>query len=490
MKVTPVILAGGLGSRLWPLSRESMPKQFIRLFHHENSLFQETLLRINQSAFFQPPIILCQETHRFMAAEQLRKVHLPPQSIILEPIGRSTAPCVALAAFSALQHDPEAILLVLSADQIMGSTQHFTESVQAGLSAVDLGYLVTFGVKPTSPETGYGYLKIGEVLLDQVSTVSHFVEKPNAEWAKKYVDSGKYLWNAGIFLFKAADYLRELACYAPKIYEACKQAMASAEQDQDFIRPNKTFFESSPSDSIDYAVMEKSTQVAMVSLSTAWSDVGSWEALSHCFEADHQGNTMYGEGLMTETTHCHIHATHRLVTLVGVDNLVVVETKDAVLVASKEKSQEVKTIVAQLAKANRPEVKQATCVARPWGHYEAIDQGERYQVKRITVAIGAKLSLQLHHHRSEHWVVVKGTARVTRNNEQFLLAENQSTYIPTGTIHRLENVGKIPLEIIEIQSGAYLGEDDIVRLEDNYGREDETKQAAQAERQKTVFLPL
>jgi mannose-1-phosphate guanylyltransferase/mannose-6-phosphate isomerase len=473
MIVMPVILAGGLGSRLWPLSRESMPKQFIRLFEHEKSLFQETLSRVSDPSFFQAPIILCQEEHRFIAAEQLRKNNISPKTIILEPMGRSTAPCVALAAFYAVQRDPNAILLVLSADHIIASTPHFIESVKQGLSAVDLDYLVTFGVAPTAPETGYGYLKMGKNLNEQVFEVAQFVEKPDSELAKKYLESGAYLWNAGIFLFKASDYLTELSRHAPTIHESCQQAMVLAKSDMDFIRPDKHFFESCPSDSIDYAVMEKSTRVAMVKLTTEWSDVGSWDALANCYIKDDNGNTLQGEGIVTQTTNCHIHATHRLVSLVGVENLVVVETKDAVLVSSKEKSQEVKNIVSQLAKANRPEVQQASCVARPWGSYEAIDRGERYQVKRITVAIGAKLSLQLHHHRSEHWVVVKGTARVTRDNDQFLLSENQSTYIPTGSVHRLENVGKIPLEIIEIQSGAYLGEDDIVRLEDHYGRQDE-----------------
>lgn len=470
MVVMPIILAGGVGSRLWPLSRESLPKQFIRFFERDQTLFQETLSRVNDSRFFHPPIILCQENHRFIAAEQLRQMTLSPKAIMLEPVGRSTAPCVALAAFYAIQQDPEAVLLVLSADHLIGSSEAFIESVQAGLSAVKSGYLVTFGVTPLSPETGYGYLKTGKKLSEKVREVERFVEKPNSELARAYLDSGDYLWNAGIFLFKASDYLNELSCHAPKIYEQCQKALAHSEKDMDFIRPDKSLFETCPSDSIDYAVMEKSVKVAMVKLTTSWSDVGSWEALANCFSKDTSGNTLYGDSMMTNSTNCHVHATHRLVTLVGVDNLVVVETKDAVLVSSKEKSQEVKAIVSQLANKQRREIKEASCVERPWGHFESIDQGDRYQVKRITVAVGAKLSLQLHHHRSEHWVVVKGTARVTRDNDQFLLAENQSTYIPTGAVHRLENVGKIPLEIIEIQSGAYLGEDDIIRLEDQYGR--------------------
>ncbi len=470
MVIMPVILAGGVGSRLWPLSRESMPKQFIRLFNHSQTLFQETLSRISDTTLFQKPIILCQEDHRFIAAEQLRQMNRQPQAIILEPAGRSTAPCVALAAFYAMQQDPDAVLLILSADHLIESTPEFIETIQAGLTAIKSGYLVTLGVTPTSPETGYGYLKIGKKFSEKISQVERFVEKPNSQLAQTYVDSGEYLWNAGIFLFKAADYLDELSCHAPKIYEHCQKALALSQKDMDFVRPDKTLFENCPSDSIDYAVMEKSEKVAMVKLTTAWNDVGSWEALANCFSKDEKGNTLQGEGMMTDTTNCHIHSTHRLVTLVGVDNLVVVETKDAILVSSKEKSQEVKTIVARLANENRCEIKHASCVERPWGQFESIDCGERYQVKRITVAVGAKLSLQLHHHRSEHWVVVKGTARVTRDNDQFLLAENQSTYIPTGAVHRLENVGKIPLEIIEIQSGAYLGEDDIIRLEDHYGR--------------------
>lgn len=472
MLVIPAILAGGVGSRLWPLSRESMPKQFIRLFDHENTLFQETLLRVNSPSFFQSPIILCQEAHRFMVASQLKKMEITPKAIIVEPMGRSTAPCVALSAFYAVQEDPDAVLLVLSADQLMGSPSAFMASIQAGISAVKSGYLLTFGVKPTSPETGYGYLKIGKALSGEVMAVERFIEKPNSDMAKKYVDSGQYLWNAGIFLFKAADYLAELSEHAPAIYTHCQKALAAAQKDMAFIRPDKAIFESCPSDSIDYAVMEKSSKVAMVSLGTEWSDVGSWEALANCYPKDEKGNTLQGEGKIAESTDCHVHATHRFVSVVGGHNLVVVETKDAVLVSAKEKSQALKEMVQQLGNENRPEVRQATCVARPWGSFEAIDKGERYQVKRITVSVGAKLSLQLHHHRSEHWVVVKGTASVTRGEEQFLLAENQSTYIPIGVVHRLENIGKIPLEIIEIQSGAYLGEDDIIRLEDHYGRQE------------------
>lgn len=472
MKIIPVILAGGVGSRLWPLSRESMPKQFIRLFSQMNSLFQETLTRVNDAAFFQPPIILCQEDHRFIAAEQLRKLAMDSQGIILESVGRSTAPCVALAARYAIQQDPEAVLLVLSADHLIGSSKEFIETIQSGISAVEAGYLVTFGVTPLAPETGYGYLKIGKTWAKGVSEVERFVEKPNVELAQKYLASGEYLWNAGIFLFKATDYLKELSSYAPRIDECCEKAMALSQKDMDFIRPDKHIFEKCPIDSIDYAVMEKSKKVAVVNLTTAWSDVGSWEALANCFSKDEQGNTLHGDAKILSVNNSHVHATHRLVTLIGVENLVVVETKDAVLVTSKENSQEIKTLVKNLTGENRNEVKQASCVARPWGNYESIDQGERYQVKRITVAIGAKLSLQMHHHRSEHWVVVKGTARVTCDERQFLLSENQSTYIPTGAVHRLENVGKIPLEIIEIQSGAYLGEDDIVRLEDHYGRQE------------------
>lgn len=472
MKVIPVILAGGVGSRLWPLSRESMPKQFIRLFSEITSLFQETLMRVSEASFFQPPVVLCQEEHRFIAAEQLRNLGMASQCIILEPVGRSTAPCVALAAHYAIEQNPEAVLLILSADHLIGSSKEFMETIQAGLSAVEAGYLVTFGVTPTEPETGYGYLKVGKKWTEQVSEVASFVEKPNHELAQKYLASGEYLWNAGIFLFKAADYLKELSMYAPGIDTHCQKAMAHAQQDMDFVRPDKDIFEQCPADSIDYAVMEKSQKVAVVNLTTKWSDVGSWQALANCFSKDEQGNTLYGDTKLVSARNCHAHATHRLITLIGVDNLVVVETKDAVLVISKENSQEIKTLVAQLTAEKRTEVKQASCVARPWGNFESIDRGERYQVKRITVAVGAKLSLQMHHHRSEHWVVVKGTARVTRDNDQFLLSENQSTYIPTGAVHRLENIGKIPLEIIEIQSGAYLGEDDIVRLEDHYGRQE------------------
>lgn len=473
MIVIPVILSGGIGSRLWPLSRETLPKQFIPLLGRDHTLFQETLLRVNEPSFFNPPLILCQETHRFMVLEQLKKIAKTPEAIMLEPVGRSTAPCIALAAFYAIKKNPEAILLVLSADQLIGSASELTASIQAALPAIRSNYLTTFGIKPTAPETGYGYLKIGKVLSQDINEVSSFVEKPSKELAKVYVDSQDYFWNAGIFLFKAADYLNELSQHAPQIYEHCQQAMALAKKDIDFIRPDREKFESCPSNSIDYAVMEKSNRVAMVKLNTTWNDVGSWEALANCFEKDDKGNSLQGQAVLKDSSNCHVHATHRFVSVVGGQNLVVVETKDAILVADQQKSQQIKELVQQLTESNRPEVKQASCVARPWGSFESIDQGERYQVKRITVAVGAKLSLQLHHHRSEHWVVVKGTAKVTRGQEEFLLSENQSTYIPIGVVHRLENIGKIPLEIIEIQSGAYLGEDDIIRLEDNYGRREE-----------------
>lgn len=466
----PVVLAGGVGSRLWPLSRESYPKQFIPLFS-DKSLFQKTLER----ALGIPnatPIVLGSEEHRFLIAEQIRVMGVTTViPILIEPIGRSTAPAVALAAFHAAQQDPEAMLLVLPGDHVIPNIDGFVRSVEQGIQAALRNKLVTFGVKPTSPETGYGYIEKGKPFKDQIAVVNRFIEKPNLDKAVQFLRSQNYFWNSGMFLFKASVYLKQLQQFSPDIYDCMQQSFEQRSIDNDFIRPEKTAFETSPSDSIDYAVMEKTTDAVVVLLESPWKDIGAWDALAEMYEQDSNGNACQGDVLAIESKNCLLQAKQRLVAAVGVENLIIVETSDVVLVLNKAHSQSIKTVVSHLKANHRKEVIQHRLTHRPWGSFESVDQGERFQVKHITVNIGGKLSLQRHHHRSEHWVVVKGTAKVTCGEDAFLLSENQSTYIPIGVTHRLENVGKIPLEIIEIQSGAYLGEDDIERIDDQYGRE-------------------
>lgn len=465
--VFPVIMSGGSGTRLWPLSRRARPKQFLSLTSNY-TLLQETVSRLAGLAI-ERPVIICNDEHRFLVAEQLRQLN-QPSHILLEPVGRNTAPAIALAAFKVAQENPDGVLLVLAADHVIKEVNAFHGSVQKAVHLATQGYLVTFGVLPNSPETGYGYIKRGEPLGDDGFKLAHFAEKPDLLTAQQYLDEGTYYWNSGMFVFTANTYLQALQNFQPAMYEACKKAMQHTQTDIDFIRIDEQAFRDCPADSIDYAVMEKTDKAAVVALEADWSDIGSWSALWDIAAKDAAGNVSKGDVLFTQTKDTLVYADNRLVTTLGVENLVIVETKDVVLVATKEKAQEVKTIVEKLQQQERAETVHHTQVYRPWGMYDSVDEGERYQVKRIRVNPGAKLSLQKHHHRAEHWVIVKGTAKITKGDDSFLLTEDQSVYISIGEIHSLENPGKIPLELIEVQSGAYLGEDDIIRLEDKYGR--------------------
>ena len=466
--LTPVLLSGGVGSRLWPVSRESHPKQFLALVG-ELTMLQETLRRTSglEAA---APIVVCNEEHRFVVAEQLRQLDLQPSALILEPKGRNTAPALALAALQAVTIDPESILLVLPADHLITDVEAFIAAVEKSLPFAGEGRLMTFGVVPTAPETGYGYIKCGPGLADDLYELERFVEKPDAAVAQDYMESGGYLWNSGMFLLRAQTYLDELGKRAPDILSCCEQAMRAATIDMYFVRPDAQLFERCPSDSIDYAVMEKTDAGAVVSLNCGWSDVGAWSALWEVAERDADGNVFRGDVIMDNCRGSYFRSESRLVAATGVENLVVVETADAILIADRDKVQDVKRIVTALKQGRRPEATLHRRVYRPWGCYESLITSERFQVKRIVVNPGQRLSLQMHHHRAEHWIVVKGTAEVTCEDKVFMLAEDESTYIPLGHKHRLANPGHIPLEIIEVQSGAYLGEDDIVRFEDVYGR--------------------
>jgi len=463
----PVILSGGSGTRLWPLSRGQYPKQFLPLVS-ENTMLQETLLRLSGLKQLQPPIAVCNEDHRFMLAEQLWEIHAKPAAIILEPIGKNTAPAVALAALSA--QSPDDILLVLPADHVINNLEAFHTAVNQARELAEQGYLVTFGIVPTEPETGYGYIKRASSPQGAAFNVEAFVEKPDLETAKHYLQTGYYFWNSGMFAFKAGVYLAELEKFHPTMLATCKQALSTAKIDLDFVRLNKEIFSTCPSDSIDYAVMEKTDKAVVIPLDADWNDVGSWSALWDVTDKDDSGNAINGDVLTVDTKNSYIHAGSRLVAAIGVRDLVIIETADAVMVAPKDRVQEVKDIVAQLKNLGRKEANIHRKAYRPWGHYDSVDNGERHQTKRIVVKPGARLSLQKHHHRAEHWVVVKGTALVTKGEDKLLISENESIYIPLGIIHCLENPGVIPLEIVEVQSGSYLGEDDIVRIDDSYGR--------------------
>ena len=466
--ILPVIMAGGSGSRLWPLSRQLFPKQFLTL-HGENSMLQATALRLS-GLEHQAPIVICNEEHRFSVAEQFRSNSIDNNGIILEPVGRNTAPAIALAAFQSLKSGDDPLLLVLAADHVIKDEQAFCASVNQAAGHAGTGKLVTFGIVPTVAETGYGYIKRGELEGGEGFKVAEFVEKPNLATAEKYLSSGDYYWNSGMFLFKASCYLAELKKHRPDIYTACEKAMANIANDADFVRVDKAAFEACPDDSVDYAVMEKTTEAVVVPMDCGWSDVGSWSALWEIESKDDNGNAFRGDVINVDSSNSYVNAQEKLVALVGLDDVVVVETKDAVLVAKKSEVQKVKNVVNQLKAEQRPEFKAHREVYRPWGKYDSVDNGERFQVKRITVKPGAKLSVQMHHHRAEHWIVVSGTAKVTNGEKDILLTENQSTYIPIGVVHALENPGKVDLELIEVQSGSYLGEDDIVRFEDRYGR--------------------
>ena len=464
--ITPVIMAGGSGSRLWPLSRSLYPKQFLALTG-DKTMLQETLCRLS-TLDVSAPLVICNEEHRFIVAEQLRSID-KTGSIILEPVGRNTAPAIALAAEVTLNNDP--LLLVLSADHVIQDSNAFTQAVKNAIPLAQAGKLVTFGVVPTQPHTGYGYIKRGNSVSDSSGyDVNAFVEKPSSSVAAEYVESGEYYWNSGMFLIKASRYLQELEKYCPEISAACKKALENTTYDNDFIRLDADAFKLCPDESIDYAVMEHTTDAVVVPLDAGWNDIGAWSALWEVNDKDEHGNTIHGDIILQDTKNSLIYGGERLVTTIGLDNVVIVDTKDALLVASKDKVQDVKQIVEKLKVEQRSEYKIHREVYRPWGKYDSIDNGKRYQVKRITVNPGEKLSIQMHHHRAEHWIVVSGTAKVTNGDKTFLVTENESTYIPIGVVHALENPGKMPLEMIEVQSGSYLDEDDIVRFEDRYGR--------------------
>ena len=467
--LVPVILSGGAGTRLWPLSREMYPKQLLALAG-KLTMLQDTATRLAGIAGAQPPIIVCNEAHRFTVAEQIRTLGMTAAAILLEPTGRNTAPAVALAALRAQQLDPEATLVVAPADHVIRDPRVFQGAAEIAAALAEDGKLVTFGIVAHAPETGYGYIRRGEG-NGPAYPVAQFIEKPPLDVATQFVASGDYYWNSGMFVFKAARYLAELGTFAPDILDASRAAFAAAKTDLDFSRNDKTEFEKCRSESIDYAVMEKTRDAVVLPLDAGWSDVGSWSSLFDALPADEDGNVLQGDVMVQDTHDCYVHSTSRLVAAVGMDDHVIVETKDAVLVAPKERVQDVKELVAKLKKSGRSESAWHREVYRPWGSYDSIDNGDRFQVKRLSVKPGGVLSLQMHHHRAEHWVVVQGTARITCNDKTFLLAENQSTYIPIGATHRIENPGKVPLRIVEVQSGSYLGEDDIVRFEDNYGRQ-------------------
>ncbi|WP_303908255.1 mannose-1-phosphate guanylyltransferase/mannose-6-phosphate isomerase [Thiohalomonas denitrificans] len=469
--MVPVILAGGAGSRLWPLSRSSHPKQFLPLIGNKTML-QTTVERLEGIDGGGLPTVICNEQHRFLVAEQLRELGIEEGGIILEPFGRNTAPAIAIAAMAAREKDPDELLIVLPADHLLVDTAAFRKAVAQAATAAEEGALATFGIVPTRPETGYGYIRAVEG--GRVSQVSRFVEKPDALTAEEYLDSGDYYWNGGMFLFRADRILQELELWAPEVVRACSEAYQSGTRDLVFTRLDPAAFTTCPNVSIDYAVMEHTDSAVVVPLEAGWSDIGCWSALCDAEERDGHGNVIKGDALTVDTTGSYIRAEDRLVATIGLKDCIVIETTDAVLVADKHRSQEVKLIVEQLKAAGREECDFHRRVHRPWGFYEGVSRADRFQVKKIIVNPGAALSLQMHHHRAEHWIVVRGTARVICNEETHLISEDQSTYIPLGTLHRLENPGKIPLELIEVQTGSYLGEDDIVRFQDDYRRMSET----------------
>ncbi len=471
-ELIPVILSGGAGTRLWPLSRKGHPKQLLPLVT-EKTMLQETALRLRGLPALAPLIVVANEAHRFLVAEQLREIDISLQALVLEPKGRNTAPAAAVAALLAVESDAEARVLILPADHVIADTAAFHVAVANGLALVDEGRLVTFGIVPTTAETGYGYIRKGGE-AGVAGVVEEFVEKPDLATALRYVSSDDYLWNSGMFLFAAADYLDELEKFAPKMLAACRQAIAGAERGPDFTRLDADVFLACPADSIDYAVMEKTDRASVVPLDAGWSDVGSWASLHDALDNDEHNNAVYGDAIIEDSSNCYVYAGHRLVATVGLKDHVVIETKDAVLVAPKDRVQDVKAVVTRLIEQERYEAELGRQVFRPWGSYDSIDHGDGFQVKRLIINPGAMLSLQMHHHRAEHWVVVRGTARITRGEEVFDLKENESTFIPIGTKHRIENPGTEPVHIIEVQAGSYLGEDDIVRFEDTYGRQGRT----------------
>ncbi|EHU4794490.1 mannose-1-phosphate guanylyltransferase/mannose-6-phosphate isomerase [Vibrio vulnificus] len=462
----PVIMAGGSGSRLWPLSRSLYPKQFISLAS-DKSMLQETIARLS-SLEHQAPLLICNQEHRFIVAEQLRQQRIQHGGIILEPVGRNTAPAIALAALHALKSNDDPLLLVLAADHVIQNQAAFSQAVSNAIKPAQDGMLVTFGIVPTAAETGYGYIKQGEAVGETAYRVAQFVEKPSLTTAEQYLASGEYYWNSGMFLFKASRFLEELKIYRPDILQACEAAMHGSRHDLDFIRLEEDAFIQCPDDSVDYAVMEKTQDALVVPMDAGWSDVGSFSALWEVSQKDEDGNVAVGDVIAEQTCNSYIYAQNKLVSTVGIDNLVIIETKDAVLVANKDKVQDVKNVVNQLKAQQRRECEQHREVYRPWGSHDEIAEGERYHVKHLQVKPGEQTALQMHHHRAEHWVVVQGTAKVTNGDKSYLVSENESTYIPLGSAHRISNPGKVDLHLIEVRSGSYLEEDDIVRLEE-YG---------------------
>jgi mannose-1-phosphate guanylyltransferase len=465
--IIPVILSGGSGTRLWPLSRKHYPKQFLSLIN-DNTLFQDTILRLPKKTT--PPLIICNEEHRFIVAEQLRQIASKNKGIILEPIGKNTAPAIAIAAMLSVLDKDDPFLLVLSADHFISDKKSFQNIVKKAVDAAKEDKLVTFGIKPDKPETGYGYIEVAEEDLNESKEIISFIEKPNLENANKYVTSGKHYWNSGIFMFKASVYLKELEKFEPEIYSVCKKTCQSFTKDYDFIRFDNQEFYKCPDKSIDYAIMEKTKMGVVLPYYKKWSDVGSWQALWDIKVKDLNGNVTAGNVLLSKVKNSYIHSSKRLISVNELSNIIVIETEDALLVSSKDNTQSIKKIVQKLVSDNRIEADNHRKVFRPWGYYDSLDLGNCFQVKRIFVNPGAKLSLQKHKHRSEHWVIVKGTALITCGNQVYELNANESTYIPKGKVHRLENQTNKDLEIIEIQTGDYLGEDDIERLEDDYQR--------------------
>jgi mannose-1-phosphate guanylyltransferase len=465
--IVPVILCGGGGTRLWPLSRSFYPKQFLNLVN-ESSLFQETILRLPKS--LNKPLVICNEDQRFLAAEQLRQIKIKPNGIILEPVGRNTAPAITLAALKLMTEIDDPLLLVLSSDHLIQDITAFHESINIAEKLAMDNKLVTFGILPDKPETGYGYIKVDKSEPGKYFNIKSFEEKPNKKDSQNYIDSGNYLWNSGMFMFKSSIYLNEIEKFEPGIFKACKKSLKKEFHDLDFIRLDNDEFIQCPNKSIDYAVMEKTEKSIVVQLDAHWKDIGSWDALFDSKNKDAGGNVIEGDVILDNVSNTFAYSTNRLVTATGVSNLIIVDTPDALLVTNKDSVQNVKNIVNKLKNSKRPEIENHRKVFRPWGYYDSIDNGSGFQVKRILVNPGAKLSLQKHKHRAEHWIVVKGIANITFKDKVFNLSSNQSTYIPKGEIHRLENKEKIPLEIIEIQTGMYLGEDDIIRLEDDYQR--------------------
>ena len=468
--LVPVVLAGGSGTRLWPMSRSMYPKQFLPLLGAEESMLQLTIQRLDGLANLDKPILLCNDEHRFLAEEQLRQIGIETKGLILEPVGRNTAPAIAVAAFHALKSSEDALLLVLAADHDIKNIKVFHDAIDKAVDLAKQGKLVTFGIVPDHPETAYGYIQSGEALSAGVFTINKFREKPDLETAQSYLSSGDYLWNSGMFVFKAKAYLEELEKFRPELYQASRLAYEASAQDLNFIRLDEKLFSECPSESIDYAVMENTTNAAVVSLDAGWNDLGSWESVYKDASVDGNQNaiTKGTDAVCVDTNNSYINGGSRLITTLGVENLIIIDTPSALLIADRSKIDSLKQLINELK--GRSELSLHNTVHRPWGNYTTVDEGERFKVKRITVKQGAKLSTQLHHHRAEHWVVVSGTAKVLVGDREMYLHENESVYIPKGTVHFLLNPGKVELDIIEIQSGEYLGEDDIPRLEDQYGR--------------------